>query len=94
MAGGDYVFLDGHDSDIVQRYIDLGHGRAAIQGVLSKEGRFTTALLEDPRSCVDVAQDVLTANFAERQDSLPMIVENLCHLIQQLGEAARSVGLG
>jgi len=96
----DRVYLDGPDTVLVQRYIGFGQGRAAIRGPApSKDGggdpmAATDALLDDPRLCMEVAQDILRANFIEGKDSLPPIAENLCHLIKQLGNAAWAVGLG
>ena len=50
--------------------------------------------LDDPRSCMSLAVEVLKANFSAGKDFLPPIVDNLCQLITQLGNAAWVIGLG
>ena len=95
MLGYDVVHLDGDDAARISRFVEHGQGRAAISGpgrpdhVLSP----TRHLLEDPMSCMEVAQEILRANFTDGQESLPPISENIIHLLQQLGNAARAVGL-
>jgi hypothetical protein len=91
--GYEPIYLDGIDSPPVRRFIGLGQGRPTIRGPASQDGA-AEATLEDPRACMEVAQEVLRANFAGTPESLPPIVENLCHLIKQLGNAAWAVGLG
>ncbi len=93
-TGADCVYLDGPDSGLVQRYIGFSQGRAAIRGPGTTDGGAMDALLEDPGLCMEVAQDILRANFVDGKDSLPPIVENLCQLIRQLANAAWQVGLG
>ncbi|KAJ9157752.1 C6 transcription factor [Pleurostoma richardsiae] len=90
------VFLDEPESTQVENFIRLGQGRAAVRGPAAKGGETgggAAAYLEDPRACMEVAQDILRANF-QMDGQLPPIVENLCHLIKQLGNAAWAVGLG
>jgi len=101
--GEEMVFLDGegapHIPPHVQRYLTFGQGRAAIQGP-DHTARNTSALppavalLSDPRCCMEVAQEVLKANFVTGQESLPPISENIIHLLKRLGNAAWAVGLG
>ncbi|KAI0482199.1 hypothetical protein GGR56DRAFT_618982 [Xylariaceae sp. FL0804] len=108
-AGGmgmqaDTLYLDGSDSNQLQRFIGFGQGRPAIRGVHRAEGGSgggggggglcIESGLEDPRLCMDLMQDVLRMNFNKGQELLPPIVENLCQLIKQLGDAAWAVGLG
>ncbi len=93
MVGVECVYLDSPDSDLVRQYIGFGHGRAAIRGPGVGDG-VSGALLDDPRRCMEVVQNILRANFPNGKDGLPPIVENLCHLIKQLGNAAWAVGLG
>jgi len=89
----DIVYIDGLDSTEVQRFIGFGQGRPMIRGVRCDGGQAIEAPLGDPRSCMEVAQEVLRSNFNTGHDLLPPIVENLCHLIKQLGGAAWAVGL-
>ncbi|KAI0910545.1 hypothetical protein F4823DRAFT_589981 [Ustulina deusta] len=89
------VYIDGLESAEVQRFIEFGHGRPTIRGVRCDDGRESTeSALEDPRSCMEIAEEVLRMNFNTGQEVLPPMVENLCHLIKQLGGAAWAVGLG
>lgn len=52
------------------------------------------ASLDDPRTCMSLAVEVLKTNFKPGKEHLPPIVENLCQLITQLGNAAWIIGLG
>ncbi|KAI1810258.1 hypothetical protein GGS20DRAFT_568347 [Poronia punctata] len=89
----DTVYIDGLESTEVQRFIEFGQGRPTIRGVRCEDGQGIEAPLDDPRSCMEIAQEVLRMNFNTGHDLLPPIVENLCHLIKQLGGAAWAVGL-
>jgi hypothetical protein len=92
------VFLDGEESDLVHTFITTGQGTAAICGAQVREGQgaasaaAVVARLDDPRSCVEVAQDILRANFIDCFDGLPAISENIIHLLKQLGSAAWQLG--
>ncbi|KAI0456552.1 hypothetical protein F5B21DRAFT_466947 [Xylaria acuta] len=88
------VYIDGLESTEVQRFVEFGQGRPTIRGVRCDDGQGIESALEDPRSCMEVAQEVLRMNFNTSQDLLPPMVENLCNLIKQLGGAAWAVGLG
>ncbi|KAI1639473.1 hypothetical protein F4809DRAFT_648556 [Biscogniauxia mediterranea] len=88
------VYLDGVESNQVQRFIGFGHGLPTIRGWRSENIQGSEAALEDPRACMDIAQEILRMNFNEGRDLLPPIVENLCQLINQLGGAAWAAGLG
>ncbi|KAK5624691.1 hypothetical protein RRF57_000407 [Xylaria bambusicola] len=85
------VYIDGHETTEVQRFINLGHGRPTVRGVRC-EG--SEAGLEDPRACMEIAEEILRLNFNTEKELLPPIVENLCYLVKQLGGAAWAVGLG
>ncbi|KAI1356338.1 hypothetical protein F5Y01DRAFT_267082 [Xylaria sp. FL0043] len=92
-ASNEVVYIDGLESTEVQRFIEFGHGRPTIRGVRSDDGRQgVESGLEDPRSCMEIAQEILRSNFNTGQEVLPPMVENLCHLIKQLGDAAWAVG--
>ncbi|KAI0600176.1 hypothetical protein F4775DRAFT_546523 [Biscogniauxia sp. FL1348] len=88
------VYLDGVESSQVQRFIGFGQGLPTIRGWRSENIQGSEAALEDPRACMDIAQEILRMNFNEGRDLLPPIVENLCQLINQLGGAAWAAGLG
>lgn len=55
-------------------------------------GTFTTSFVEEPGTCMHVVEDIFRANFLEGHTA--PIVENLCHLVKQLGNAAGLVGRG
>lgn len=91
----------------VRQFIEYGTGRPAIQRLKKGAGRqgaaappnsgvnggaFTTSLIEEPGMCMDVVEDIFRANYLEGHTA--PIVENLCHLVKQLGNAAGLVGRG
>ena len=89
------VHIDGLETTEVHRFIKFGRGRPTIRGVRSDDGRQDSeAGLSDPRACMEIAEEILRINFNTGQEPLPPMVENLCHLIKQLGGAAWAVGLG
>lgn len=87
------IYMDGPESPALQKFINLGQGRTLIRGP-GPQTRASEASIEDPRQCMEVAQEVLKANFSGAKEVVPAIVENLCGLIRQLGNAAWAVGLG
>lgn len=94
--GYETVHLDGDDSHRIRRFIGFGHGKAAIRGTDSRDRSRppTECLLDEPRNCIEIAQEILRVNFIDGQESLPPISENIIHMLKQLGNAARAVGLG
>ncbi|KAL4805201.1 hypothetical protein BDV18DRAFT_142146 [Aspergillus unguis] len=76
------VFLDGDETSDVHRFISLGRGCPALQGV-SGTG---PALVSDPRRVMDVTQGLLKGDALF--DSLPPLVQGLCQLMNDLGRAA------
>ncbi|KAJ8114691.1 hypothetical protein ONZ43_g4841 [Nemania bipapillata] len=88
------VYIDGPESTEVGRFVQFGNGRPMIRGVRCDDGQTIESGLEDPRLCMEISEEILRMNFNTDQDLLPPIVENLCHLIKQLGGAAWAVGLG
>lgn len=89
----DAVYLDGSDANLIQRFLGFEQGRPLIRGSVIN-GTATEASLYDPRLCMEITQEILQSNFKHGHDVLPSIVENLCGLIKQLGNAAWAVGLG
>ncbi|KAL6804711.1 hypothetical protein GGI42DRAFT_342126 [Trichoderma sp. SZMC 28013] len=87
---------DGSDATTIQQFLSFGQGRPFIQGPAGSISGAAPgdASVYDPRACMDIAQEILQANFRRPQDALPPLVENLCQLIKQLGNAAWAVGLG
>ncbi|KAB5551149.1 hypothetical protein GE09DRAFT_1125088 [Coniochaeta sp. 2T2.1] len=96
MMNYETVYLDGEDSAAAQRFVGFGHGRAAICGPqsLDSSAPVSESLVTDPKSCMEVAQEILRANFIDGQEGLPPISDNIIHLLKQLGNAAWAVGLG
>lgn len=87
------VHLDGPDPMPVQRFISFGQGRPVIRGAAARDSGDESAI-EEPRGAMEVAQEVLKLNLDPASETLPPMVENLCFLIKQLGDAAWTVGLG
>lgn len=87
------VYLDDPESMSTERFIAFGQGRPMIRGVAGR-GVLVDSSILDPRACMDVVQEILASNFPRSQEGLPPIVENLCDMIQKLGNAAWAVGLG
>ncbi|KAF4505306.1 hypothetical protein G6O67_007270 [Ophiocordyceps sinensis] len=83
------LYLDGTDAIAAQRFVGLDEGRPLIKGLAPA----AEASLLDPRACMDIAQDVLRGNVSRGQE-LPPIIENLCHVMRHLCNAAWAVGLG
>ncbi|OAA67508.1 C6 and C2H2 transcription factor RegA-like protein [Cordyceps fumosorosea ARSEF 2679] len=88
------VYLDDVDSLSVQRFIGFDQGRPLIRGPAVRGAVGGEAPLQDTRACMEIAQDILRTNVSHGKEATPPIVENLCHLVQQLGDAAWAVGLG
>ncbi|KAK7755282.1 hypothetical protein SLS62_002787 [Diatrype stigma] len=90
------LYLDDIESAGVQQFISYGQGRPAIRGPLPKGNhqRYVEASLDDPRSCMSISVDIIRANCSSGKDILAPVVENLCQLINQLGNAAWAIGLG
>ncbi|KAL5356820.1 fungal-specific transcription factor domain-containing protein [Aspergillus floccosus] len=76
------VFLDGEETTDVQRFISLGCGCPALNGLQGP------ATLDDPGQIMDVVQSVLRAEASH--DALPPLVQTLWNLMGGLGNAARS----
>lgn len=64
------------------------HGGASASGASSKavNGPPIVTWIEEAGTCMDIVEDIFRANFLEGHTA--PIVENLCHLIKQLGNAA------
>lgn len=75
------VFLDGDDSTDVQKFISLGCGCPALKGPLGP------VLVADPSQTMALARAVLRADASN--DALPPLVQSLCQLMGDLGNAAR-----
>ncbi|KAM0332153.1 hypothetical protein ACHAQA_002427 [Verticillium albo-atrum] len=91
-SGQETVYLDSTISGVVTEFIHFGQGRPVVQGPLSPSG-VTEAALEDPKGCMEVVQQVLRSNFRGSQEMRPQIIENMCLVMKQLGDAAWAVGL-
>lgn len=94
--GEGVVFLDGPDAPHVHRFLTFGQGKTAIKRPDVKGGdaaQPAISLLQDLRGCMEVAQEVLRANFVGGREGLPLINENIIRLLKQLGNAAWAVGL-
>jgi hypothetical protein len=92
------VYLDGEDTPEVRAWVEYGHGRPAIHGLGTPSsgdgGRGRECLLDDPRACMEVTQEILRANFVGVWEGLPAMSENIIVVLKQLEKAARAVGMG
>ncbi|KAM3509203.1 hypothetical protein MY10362_000734 [Beauveria mimosiformis] len=88
------VYLDDQDSLSVQRFIGFDQGRPLIRSPAPQRDATGEATLQDSRACMLICEEILRANVSHGKEATPPIVENLCHLIRQLGDAAWAVGLG
>jgi hypothetical protein len=101
----DPVYLDDVETPVQRQFLAHGRERPVIRGpALNHEGQAMECGVDDPRGCMELCQDVLRANFGalvggvagssgQQQEALPAIVENMCVLIRQLGNAALAIGL-
>ncbi|KAL5340412.1 hypothetical protein BJX70DRAFT_396921 [Aspergillus crustosus] len=78
------VFLDGEETTEVHKFISLGRGCPALQGIHAHG----PAVVADPGRVMDVAQGLLRADAPH--DALAPLVQGLCQLMNDLGNAARS----
>ncbi|KAL7927749.1 hypothetical protein ACQKWADRAFT_317930 [Trichoderma austrokoningii] len=96
--GYEPMYLDeGNNATSIQQFLSFGQGRPLVQGpptALTSGAAPSDASVYDPRACMNIVQEILQTNFRRPQDALPPLVENLCQLIKQLGNAAWAVGLG
>lgn len=93
--------------DQIRQFMEYGTGRPAIRGWKKGTGRHAAAgsggaslkgangtpvvsFIEEPGTFMDIVEDIFRTNFLEGHTA--PIVENLCHLIKQLGNAAGLVG--
>lgn len=76
------TYLDGEETTEVQKFISLGCGSPALQGPQGP------AFVSDPRQTMDVAQGLLRADASN--EALPPLVQGLCQLMGDLGNAAKS----
>ncbi|KAK7745337.1 hypothetical protein SLS53_002833 [Cytospora paraplurivora] len=97
------VYLDGPDLYQAAQSMGFGTVRLAIRGPVRKStgsgsgnaggiGGAAESLVEEPRSSMGVVEEILRANSPDGH--VAPIVDNLCQLIRQLGNAAWAVGLG
>lgn len=91
--GQETVYLDGTISGVVTEFVHFGHGKPAIQEPIRSSGT-REAAVEDPKGCMEVVQETLRSNFRGSPEMRPPIIENMCLVMKQLGDAAWAVGLG
>lgn len=108
--GEPVVYIDAPDVSQTAQLLNYSTGRPAVRGPAKRAssggrqgaagpssggvngGVVIESLVEDPTACMSVVEEIFWANFLEGH--VAPIVENLCHLIKQLGKAAGAVGLG
>ncbi|CRK17525.1 hypothetical protein BN1708_012083 [Verticillium longisporum] len=90
--GQETVYLDGTISGVVTEFVHFGHGKPVIQEPIRSSGT-REAAVEDPKGCMEVVQETLRSNFRGSPEMRPPIIENMCLVMKQLGDAAWAVGL-
>ncbi|KAK4129576.1 hypothetical protein N657DRAFT_640226 [Parathielavia appendiculata] len=97
---GPVVYLDGGEETAeVRAWVEYAQGRPAIRGLGATantgygDGRGTECLLEDPRACMEVAQEILKANIVGVWETLPPLNENIIVVLKQLEKAAGAVAM-
>lgn len=93
------VCLDGEETAAVRAWVEYGQGRPVVCGLDgggggSGSGGEYAASLGDPRACMEVAQEILRANFVGGWEGLPPLSENIIVVLKQLEKAALAVGMG
>ena len=103
--GRELVYLDAADTLHIQRFIGLGQGVPAINGSAlgGEAGGTQTAprapipatpvLLDNPQRCMQVINNVLSANHSASRTSngyVPALVENVGRLIDELEDGAQA----
>jgi hypothetical protein len=83
------VFLDGPESLETQNFINLCKGNPTIRGPEDRSGMISaTSPVDEPRACMEIASNILRAASKVEADEVPPIVDNMCNVIKQLGNAA------
>lgn len=78
------VSLNESETIDVQMFIEFGRGSPALK---TAEG--TAAFLDDPSATTGFVREVLQSNYQSEKDAgLPQLVQSLCQLMQDLGNAA------
>ena len=90
---GAVCLLDGEETAAVRAWVEYGQGRPVVCGVEGGGGG-ECAALGDPRACMEVAQEILRANFVGGWEGLPPLSENIIVVLKQLEKAAWAVGMG
>ncbi|CAH0026747.1 unnamed protein product [Clonostachys rhizophaga] len=78
--------LDDGDSVAIQNFIGIGSGRPVIRN-LQGSVVVSESLVDEPWGCMSIVQEVLRSNF-KYNEAIPTVVENLCHLLKQVGDAS------
>ena len=92
--GYDAIYLDGPETVLSSRYLNMGEGRPVIQGVQKRDPPIE-APVGDPRLCMEIVSEVLLMNQAHEPKQHPSpLIGSLGSLMKRLGSAAFEVGLG
>ncbi|KAJ0416731.1 hypothetical protein BJY00DRAFT_325986 [Aspergillus carlsbadensis] len=82
-ASHESIWVDGEDSDHIQRFISVGRGRPILHG-WSPEGGFVD--LWDPTAVLTMAMQLMHDNHSGLDAHEPPLVECLIHALQKLRE--------
>lgn len=92
---GEYVILDGPDTEEVRQFIANSRGTPVLRGPRHQDGTPQNNLvrLEQPKAVMEVVIAILKGNCsAGNAGLLPALIENLAQLVRDLGNAARIMG--
>jgi hypothetical protein len=86
------ICLDSDDSAAVQRFISLKRGMPVIRQFPSRDGDNSKyARLDHPKAVMATIINILGRNGSADNDILPPLIENLAHLMRDLGNAAEAI---
>lgn len=81
--GQTQVWLDGAETDNVQRHIALNRGESVLQG----HSCGNVVKIDNPRAVLKVMIGVMQQNQQEASTQAPPLVANLIHLLEKLRDA-------
>ena len=89
------LYLDGGPSPLLNSFIALGEGTPAVSnGKTDDAVGDTVLLLHSPGAVMQVGIAILKEQARFRDNNLPRFVEGLVQLMEDLSQAAKSVGFG
>ena len=94
ISASELVWLDGEDSQAVQRFIALNRGTPVVCSLAdgSETGNLLPVKLENPKAIMNICTGLLKGNSPMEEGGTPLpLVENLSQLMHDLGIAAQEL---